>query len=212
MPLKSINACIAQGARKRAARGCRGPVAGAGGLGLGPPHQLDLPQRSGRAAAPGTAKIGAGSAFGFFGSTSREAHRDGAARRDAAGDGPEATHAAADRRAGQYPAGREDARRLRPGATPRRRGRARRRPSTSRGPTTTTTTRRRPCRSRIPCMNTGATSSGCVKESRHRRKRLRGGERRPAAAPVAVAALELVLSTRLVQTAGHALCVRPLTH
>ena len=41
---------------------------------------------------------------------------------------------------------------------------------------------------------------------------LAAGPQRTAPAPVAVAALELVLSTRLVQTAGHALCVRPLTH
>ena len=66
MPLKSINACIAQGARKRASGAAEGPSLAPGGLGLGPPHQLDLPQRSGRAAAPGTAKIGAGSAFGFL--------------------------------------------------------------------------------------------------------------------------------------------------
>ena len=91
----SINACIAQGLGK-GLRGCRGPVAGARGLGLGPPRSSTSAALRTRGGAR-DGKIGAGSAFGFL-AQPREAHRDGAARRDAAGDGLRATRRRRSRR------------------------------------------------------------------------------------------------------------------
>ena len=66
MPLNLSTPASLKGLGKAPQGAAEGPSLAPGGAWSRPSTQLDLPQRSGRAAAPGTAKIGAGSAFGFL--------------------------------------------------------------------------------------------------------------------------------------------------